>query len=188
MRGGATWGGVKAGGGGAAAHASCSLFPPTPRNLAKHQLLLCLKKTQNNITKWGPLPFSHLSHLDGVPAFPGLLLFFLQQHCSICKQTSNNNTSCPILLFSPIYFIIKAVVDFPGKLILEHPRTRTHKIFPWSPHLVSIWGFITVVTNICFFWGGEGKRNEDLFCWDSFSSFPVLGGQSVDSILPCHTA
>lgn len=70
------------------------------------------------------MPFSHLSHPDGVHAFPTLLLSsFLQQCFSICEGRRKKSL---VLLFSLIYFIIKAVVDFPGTLSLEHPRTRTY--------------------------------------------------------------
>ena len=62
------------------------------------------------------------SHPDRVHAFPVLLLSsFLQQPFSICEGSRKKSL---ILLFSPIHFTIKAVVDFPGKLSLEHPRTR----------------------------------------------------------------
>lgn len=128
------------------------------------------------------MPFSHLSHLDGVHAFPLLLSSSVQQRFSIREGRRKKSL---ILPFSPIYFIIKAVVDFPGKLSLEHRRTRTH--FKQNLPVVPSSSLHFGVHYCCYeyiFWGVRGREMRFYFVGIPSHPLQCWGGRVL--IAFCH--
>lgn len=94
-----------------------------------------------------------------------------------------------ISLFSPIF--IKAVVDFSGKLILEHPRTHPHstQTLPMVPSSHLHFGVHCCCYKDNIFLGGrgEGKGNEVFFflLLGFLLILPSVGGGRV-LIAFCH--
>lgn len=145
-----------------------SVFPPiSPKGILQDTVCSLVLTTKNRM---GLGAASHPSH-------PGRAGAFL---CSSPPFTTGHL----LWFFSPISSLVKAV----GSPLEAQPGASQdpHTLTP-IPSSISIWELLTVVTKYVF--RGEGKRKGNevffslfFFCWDSFSSFPVLGGQSVDSI------
>lgn len=143
--------------------------PPLPQGSLQKANFGFKNKDQNGVC-------SPIAHPDRVHSFPSPCSFSPPPHGSIPPFPKGEKPDVAFLSHLSLKLLWISLGNSAWSI--PEPVPTPPKLSPWSPRLISILGFIAVVTKTIFFFfgGGEGKGNEVSLLLGFLLILPSVGG------------